>query len=180
MKALLAALVLVGTAAHAAPVPTGHKMECWDHTFAYNRLNLTEASGKVTIALSGQSLGVFTQLTGVKGWGEVTVTATFPVEQCAISANDKKLISCTGDLKLDVKEQVAGGTIKRRTVPLKYAQLMVRKVSEVILNPSSPSTDDLQAYEATIVAQRMGDVVQFAQLYGTRMFPDQLDACELK
>lgn len=175
MKSLFALITLVSGTAFAAPVPAAHEMNCWDHTFAYNRLAVVEKAGVVNLTISGQNLEVFTALTGEKGWGEIYVKAAFPSAACLVGDSDVRIMRCQADvLELEV-ELTMPRPKKSRIIKLENAVIIVKKTLEVgdVFSPGEHAS-----YELAVKTYTAGEVTKFTQAYG--MFSDPNDACKLK
>ncbi|MES2963354.1 MAG: hypothetical protein V4760_05655 [Bdellovibrionota bacterium] len=179
MKALLGLIVFVASNAHALPVPPLHKMSCWDHTFAYNRLEVVENQGRVELEISGQNMAIFTQLTGVTGWGQLVLRTHFEPGVCRTSPGDAKLLSCAAEeIVITVEDSsIFGRPPQTRTIVLKHAAVAVRKVIEAGMNFNEL---DSTHYELTIQSHDSGDVTQFTQKYAHGLTIDATDNCALK
>lgn len=180
MKTLFALMTFVSSVAFAAPIPPKHQMNCWDHTFAYNRLAVVEQNGKVDLTISGQNLTVFTELTGEKGWGQLEVHASFPAAACRTSQADLRLLKCKADeLTLTIVKHDQKTT--KRQIKMKYVSMDVRKITEVDAGLDDKHDVELVAYELTVKSfndgESFGDVLKLIQTYGT--FGDASDACKL-
>lgn len=179
MKALLAMIVLLSSSAFAAPVPPLHKMSCWDHTFAYNQLEVAENAGAVELQVSGQNLEIFTALTGDKGWGQIVLKMAFPAGECRASASDPKLLTCAArsvSIKLEDLSNF-GRKPKTRTIVLEDATVALRKVSEAGMNFNELDTTH---YELNIDSYTGGHVTKFSQKYAHGLTIDATANCELK
>lgn len=177
MKFLFALVTLISLDAWAAPVPVGHRLQCWDGTFAYNRFDVQEKSGTVQMEISGQNLATFTQLTGEKGWGQLSVVIALPAGNCFVSKADPKLLSCATEKLTMIVTNLDRDPQAKRTITMDHASVSLRKIVEAG-TPFDPD-EQLTAYELSIRSYDAGQVTKYVQTFSSFIDPDSTIGCKL-
>jgi hypothetical protein len=161
MKKTILVLSFLATnqAMSADEVPKDFSMNCWDGSFAYNRLSMAEKGGLVNIISSGQDMRIFRNLVkNSQSWGQVTVSVILPKANCKAADNDPKVINCTAN-EATLKVVSPGPTVQE--ILVKDAVIKVRKVEEI-----SVYGIETKAYELTVT----GDLGQTAPLLSQQYF----------
>jgi hypothetical protein len=115
-------------------IPENYTINCWDGTFAYNRLKAETKNEKIAFKFSGQQLSVFRHILppgDERHWGALEAELQFDRSACQILESDQKIIGC--------KSENANLTVSVRTfpneqkfiVPIKAAFLQLRKIEEI-------------------------------------------------
>ncbi len=125
MKHLLLALIIIS---YALVVQASQQIHtnCSDHTFAYNRMDISETDESVQFFLSGSTVFNITL-----DWENASNTTSFEIDksQCFFS-KDKLLIQCSASEIIVVKGQVDFGedSVNEKKYKLNYLNIELRFV----------------------------------------------------
>ncbi len=161
-------------------IPANYAMECWDGTYAYNRLSVQAAGDQLNFNSSGQDLRIYHSLVRLPQnaiWGKLDVSFSIPMKSCKISPADPKVFTCLSNLlTLNIKGVSNLNSKIDQKVGVKNAVVQIRKVDEVAMWGNKTS-----GYELAIVAQNslQGSPV-LAQRYFYGLGENETDHCKMK
>lgn len=154
-------------------------LECWDSTFAYNRLTTEIAGDLLHFTSSGQDLVVFknlVKLSAENSWGELAVSFSIPKTSCKASAVDAKIVTCVASpLTIEV-EGTAGLDLKiDEKVDVGNAQVQIRRVNEL-----SIWGNEVTGYELLVANDQSSVTPILTQRYFSSVARNSTSNCELK
>ena len=154
-------------------------LECWDSTFAYNRLTTEIVGDRLHFTSSGQDLVVFknlVKLAAENSWGELAVSFSIPKTSCKASAVDAKLVTCQArPLKIEVKG-TAGLDLKvDENVDVENAIVQIRRVNEL-----SIWGNEVTGYELLVANDQSSVTPILTQRYFSGVGTDGTSNCEIE
>ena len=154
-------------------------LECWDGTFAYNRLKTQINGDKLDFTSSGQDLGVFSNLVKLPAdgsWGQLKITFSMPQAKCKVSSLDAKIITCQTDyLTIEAKGTVGINEKIDERVDVKNAVVQIRRVNELAIWGNETS-----GYELTLASNHIRSSPVLTQRYFYGLDRDETANCKIK
>lgn len=152
-------------------------LECWDSTFAYNRLTTEAIGDRLHFTSSGQDLVVFKNLVKLStenSWGQLEVSFSVPKTSCKASAMDAKIATCVASpLTVEVKG-TAGLDLKiDEKVIVGNAVVQIRRVNEL-----SIWGNEVTGYELVVANDQSSVTPILTQRYFSGVGTDSTSNCE--
>jgi hypothetical protein len=164
------------SAASTAPNPTeNYAMRCWDHTFAYNIMEVSADSDNLNFMITGENLALFKGILPIsKGWGNLRITFSIPRKDCVLSVSDAKLFRCSSDT---VQAHVSIASIdpnEEKDILWDRMVVQTRKVEEV-----APWNNTNLGYELNIANDDLGQQLPILTQRYFNGFGDASNNCQL-
>ena len=113
----LAPLEPGGKADHLLGSSEQPALECWDWTYAYNRLRIEDLGDQLRIDLSGANLRIAELAPNAEGWNSAWATVTLSVDDCMFSPTNGLLMYCNGsDVPVEVRTGYATNEVTQVSV----------------------------------------------------------------
>jgi len=175
---LFTVILAANTSFAAQNIPTNYSMSCWDHTFAYNRLEIQSQNNQIKFESSGQDLGVYANLINLPSkdmWGNLNISFSVPTNDCKLSNADAKILTC----QLDQLVITVTGTIDLDTnidekVDIKSAVIQLRKVDELAIWGNNTS-----GYELVVASNHIRTTPSLTQRYFYGLEENETGNCKI-
>jgi hypothetical protein len=125
----------MASAATTATNPTeNYALHCWDHTFAYNIMEVDADTDKLNFMITGENLALFKGVLPIsKGWGNLRITFSIPRKDCVLSVSDAKLFRCSSDSVQTHISIASSDPNEEKEILWDRIVVQTRKVEEVAL-----------------------------------------------
>ncbi len=173
-------IILMSHVASAnSDIPANYAMDCWDGTYAYNRLNVRVDGDQLNFNSSGQDLGVYRSLLKLPAnatWGQLNVSFSIPLKSCKMSPADSKVFTCMSDpLTIEVKAVANLNSKIDKKILVKNAVVQIRQVNELAIWGNKTS-----GYELAIAENHLQSSPALVQRYFYGLNENETDRCKLK
>jgi hypothetical protein len=121
-------------------------MHCWDQSFAYNTLGVTERGDELDIELSGASVEIAEFAPNEDGWHPARVAFTIPEADCVRSDSDRRLLACSSP---DVVIELAVNFGEPATAALSFVSFETTFVTRTHASGNTATSVDLDVLTLT-------------------------------